>query len=78
MSADTDEYLNEQSSRNHCGVAECFPDKSNWPWNALCRNIPLTALVDNRFESDDCDIEDSNHNSLIEVVWSCDGTMILF
>ena len=38
----------------------------------------FTALVDNRFESDDRDIEDSNNNSLIEMVLSCDGTMIPF
>ena len=45
---------------------------------ALCRNIIFTALVGHRFEFDVCAIEDSNHHRLIEMVWSCDGMMILW
>ena len=45
LATDRGGYLNKQSSRSNCSMAECFPEKSKWHWNEqVCQGVNCKVL----------------------------------
>ena len=45
LAIDSGGYMNEESSRNNCCEARCFPHMSNWCWNEhLCQVVKFKTF----------------------------------